>query len=368
MSVAETLRRNRKITSTTSDDRQHQRELHVVHRFADGLRAVVDDIQLHRGRHLLAERRAADRLIRSTTSTVLVPGWRCTTSMMERRVVEPAGHLVVLDAVDDAAQFLQPHRRAVAVGDDQRAVCCGGLELAVGLHGEGLLRPPQRAGGQVDVVLGQGRLHLVDADAARRQQVRVELDAHGVLLRAEHVHLRHAADHRDALRHHRLGVLVHHGERQRRASSARSSGWAESAGLTLRKVGGVGMPGGRRRVHAAMAACTSCAAASMSRSRANCSVMLVLPRVLRRGHRIEAGDGRELPLQRRRHGGRHGFGTGAGQAGAHLNGREIDVGQIADRQARDTRQRRTGRSRHDQRGHDRPADENLSDVHRCAIS
>ena len=36
ITVAETLRRNRKITRTTSATVSTQRELHVVHRFADG--------------------------------------------------------------------------------------------------------------------------------------------------------------------------------------------------------------------------------------------------------------------------------------------------------------------------------------------
>ena len=55
-------------------------------------------------------------------------------------------------------------------------------------------------------------------------------------------------------------------------------GW--SAGLTLRKYGGVVMSSGRRRCACEMADCTSSAAASMSRSRANWMVMRVRPRVL----------------------------------------------------------------------------------------
>jgi hypothetical protein len=47
--------------------------------------------------------------------------------------------------------------------------------------------------------------------------------------------------------------------------------------LVLRSVGGAGMSVGRRRCTAAMAACTSCAAASMLRSSVNCSVICVEP-------------------------------------------------------------------------------------------
>src|SRR5881394_3747057 len=53
----------------------------------------------------------------------------------------------------------------------------------------------------------------------------------------------------------------------------------ESAGLTLLYDGGAGMFGGSWRAAAAMAACTSCAAASRSRERLNCNVMLVEPRL-----------------------------------------------------------------------------------------
>src|SRR5262249_45185754 len=48
----------------------------------------------------------------------------------------------------------------------------------------------------------------------------------------------------------------------------------------LRNDGGVVMSSGSWRAAAAMAVCTSCAAASMLRSSANCSVMRVLPSLL----------------------------------------------------------------------------------------
>src|SRR5258708_23972756 len=50
-----------------------------------------------------------------------------------------------------------------------------------------------------------------------------------------------------------------------------------SAGLTLRKPGGDGIPGGSCGSAAEIAVCTSCAAASMLRLRSNCRVMEVDP-------------------------------------------------------------------------------------------
>ena len=68
------------------------------------------------------------------------------------------------------------------------------------------------------------------------------------------------------------------------------------------------------------------------------SVQIELQRDLRgaqrihRGHGDQAGDGRELVFERGGHCRGHGFRAGAGKAGGHLQGGEIDVGQIADRQ------------------------------------
>src|SRR5712675_2426848 len=51
----------------------------------------------------------------------------------------------------------------------------------------------------------------------------------------------------------------------------------KSAGLTLRKLGGVGSSAGRRRIAEEIADCTSSAAPSMFRLRSNCRTIEVLP-------------------------------------------------------------------------------------------
>ena len=66
----------------------------------------------------------------------------------------------------------------------------------------------------------------------------------------------------------------------RTAEVSASMKMGESAGFTFRYEGLLGRFDGRLPRAALMAACTSRAAASMSRSRANCSVMLVDPRAL----------------------------------------------------------------------------------------
>ena len=120
----------------------------------------------------------------------------------------------------------------------------------------------------------------------------------------------------------------------------------ESAGFTFRYEGLLGRLAGRLPRAALMAACTSRAAASMSRFRSNCSVMLVDPRALDEVISVTAGDASELALERRRHRGGHGLGTGARQTRAHGDGREIHL-----RQRRDRKQPVSHRSRQRNRDH-----------------
>ena len=83
------------------------------------------------------------------------------------------------------------------------------------------LSPSRRPVGRLVLLAVDGLLHFVDADAAGRELVGIHLHAHGILLRAVHLHARDAADHGDALRHQGLGVLVDrvHGQRGRKSSA-----------------------------------------------------------------------------------------------------------------------------------------------------
>src|SRR5678816_3036483 len=76
----------------------------------------------------------------------------------------------------------------------------------------------ERAGRHVYVATVEGLPYFVDADAAGGQRARVELHPHGVLLRAEDLHLRDTGDGRDALGEVRLRVLVDGVERQGRGA------------------------------------------------------------------------------------------------------------------------------------------------------
>ena len=128
--------------------------------------------------------------------------------------VVPACDLVVLHVVLDLAQVAEPHRRAVPVGDHDVAETLRVLQLAAGLERRRPVGSPQDAGGQVHVGRVDGRAHRLDRDAPRIQRLRIELNAHRVLLGAEHGHLRHACHHGDALRQRVLRVVVEQRQRQ----------------------------------------------------------------------------------------------------------------------------------------------------------
>ena len=89
------------------------------------------------------------------------------------------------------------------------------------------------------------RRDVLERDAARRELAGIELQAHGVLLRAVHQHLRHAADHRQALRQRRLAELVERRERHLVDVSA-SVRIGASAGFVFWYDGGM-IPCGRLR-------------------------------------------------------------------------------------------------------------------------
>ena len=76
MMVARPERRNSSTTMTISADAEHQGELHVVDRSADGVGAVVHRVSFT----LLGSarsRRGSSAFRRSTVSMTLAPGWRC---------------------------------------------------------------------------------------------------------------------------------------------------------------------------------------------------------------------------------------------------------------------------------------------------
>ena len=138
-------------------------------------------------------------------------------------------------------------------------------------------------------------------------------------------------------------------------------GW--SAGLNLRNDGGAGIPAGKQRHH------RRDRRLDVDGGAVDVAVQIELQRHVRaarrarRGHLVDAGDRRELALERARHGRRHRRRVAAGQAGADVQRREIDVGKIADRQhaVRDDAHHRD--AEHEEARGNRAPDEDFRDVH-----
>ena len=198
---------------------------------------------------------------------------------------------------------------------------------------------------------------------ARGQRLGIELDAHGVLLRAEHLHLGHAADHGDALRHQGLGVFVHVGERQRGRARAPGTGSAGRPGSPSGTTAGSACSAAAARAALAMARLHVLRGGVDVAVSANCSVICVAPSAL-----MEVIESRPAMVE-------NCFSSGVATAEAMVSG--LAPGRLA--VTRMVGKSTLGRSltgkqpiahdaeqqdrRHDQRGHDRPLDEEFGKVH-----
>ncbi len=136
-----------------------------------------------------------------------------------------------------------------------------------------------------------------------------------------------------------------------------------SAGLVFWYDGGM-IPCGRLRIVCAIAACTSCAAASMLRSSANWMTICVVPRLdvdvmLSMPAIVEncfsSGVATVAAIV---------CGLVPGQRRADGDRREIDVRQVAHRQLPVRDDPEDQNADHDQRGHDRPFNEQRREIHR----
>jgi hypothetical protein len=115
---------------------------------------------------------------------------------------------VVVLTLSIRCDLRQADRRTVVETEDHRPEGVRGHQLAVGADGEGPGRSEQLAGRQVHVGALQQLVDFVDANPLRPEPIRIDLHADGVLLAAEHVHLRDAAERRDLRRDQRLRVAV----------------------------------------------------------------------------------------------------------------------------------------------------------------
>jgi hypothetical protein len=181
----------------------------------------------------------------------------------------------ILGAVHDLAERVETHRHTLAVGDDHALELVGVHQLPGGLQRVGAVRADDVSGGNVDVPCAQRVLDFVDPDLARRELMGIELCVHRVFLRAEDLHLGHAAHLRDALRDPRLGPLVQRPCRQRRRPDHE---------IENRLIGRVHLGEGWRSRHALrqQPACLRDRALHVDRGAVEASIEVELQRDLRR--------------------------------------------------------------------------------------
>ncbi len=220
-------------------------DLDIAERRADSAGAIAAYLQVSRGRQLLVEHRyqrvhAIGNFQRVGSGLPEDNQSDGSLALLAFRI-NPGGGLVVLHAVLDVGHFFQVHRPAAALGDHYLAELFGVHQLPVGVDVVGPARAVQRSHRAVHVPLADRRRHFVQADLAGRQFVRIHLHAHCVFLLAAHLHLRDAADHRDAGRDLGLGVVIQLGQRKRVGKQSH-----ERDGL----IGGIALAERRRRRHA----------------------------------------------------------------------------------------------------------------------
>ncbi len=194
------------------------------------------------------------------------------------------------------------------------------------------------------------------------RSLRIHLHVHRVFLRAEHLHLRHARNHGNPLRHHRVRVFVQRVQRHCFGSDGQIN-----HGL----VGGVHLAERRRARHAGRQQRSGLGDHGLHVLRAGVDVAAEVEldgdgrRAESAGgrHGVHPGDGGELAFQRRGDSRCHRVGIRSREAGGHHDGGELDVGQIADRQrvVRHHAEQRDGE--HQQRRRDGPFDERPRYVH-----
>ena len=98
--------------------------------------------------------------------------------------IVPGGQQVVLRSIEGVSDILDPHRRAVAVGDDQLIIGIWIEKLVIGVDGIGSPWAVKCALRQIDVGLADDIAHVFEADAARGQRLRIDLNPDRRLLLA----------------------------------------------------------------------------------------------------------------------------------------------------------------------------------------
>ena len=267
---------------------------------------------------------------------------------------------------DDVADVGQAHRRAVAIGDDQRTVVCGLVGLVVGIDLVALALDVDAALRAVGVGAAECRADVFQPNAVFVERRRQQLDAHGGQRAAADGDFADAFDLRQLLGQHGRGGVIEFGRHQR----VRGQGVDQD-----RRRGGIELAVGRiasqarrqvgaRRIDGGLH--VACGAVDVA---ADVELQIDAGRAqrARRRHFRDIGDLAEVTLEWARDRRRHVHRARARQGRLHRNGRDIDVRQRRDRQLEKRDRARHHKPKRQQRGSDRTADKRRGEIHKDAI-
>ena len=298
MIVAERLRRNRKITVTTSAivsmsvNCTSLTDARIV-----VVRSMMMSILTAGGMAACSCGRAA--LIRSAVSITLAPGCFMTDENDRALAVRPARELAPLRPIDRMADVADAHGRAVLVGDDGVVPWLRDEQLIVVVDREGACRAVDAAFRTVRRDVGDRCAQVFEADAHRGKLLGIDLDADRRLLLSEDVDLGDPGDLADVLDQDIFRIVIHRRDRQRVGMDGEDQD---------RRIGRIDLSviGRRRKVLRQLAAGGIDRGLDVARGRIDVAVEVELHRDRAdaehagRGHLRDAGNLRELPLERRR--------------------------------------------------------------------
>ena len=266
--------------------------------------------------------------------------------------VDPGRLPDILDAVDRLADVADVHRRTVAIRDDDRLERGGVEQLVGGIERQRLSGAIERALGGIDRRGPDRSADVLQAYAHRRRHRRVDLNPHRRLLLTMIVDLADTGDARDARRQVILDVVVD----RRDGQVGRGHGDRHQE-----RVGRVDLLVGRRIGQALGQLAAGRADGGLDVLRGTLHVAAEIELHLDVGlteraggaDRGDAGNLRQLTLERPRHRRRHGLGVGAGQARGYPDRGHVDLRHARDRQHEIGHQTDQGDADRQQRGGDR---------------
>ena len=169
------------------------RYLHLIDRSADGLGAVPHDLQFHRRRKIALKlrQRGFNKLnsLIDVESELLVH-----VDDDDALAAEPCGLTNAFSSIHSIAKVADPHRRAIAIGNDHGVECRRIEYLVRCIQGQGLPRTIQRAFGGIDGCSRKPRADLFKAQCHCGRHSRIDLDSDRRLLLAVVVDQPYARD------------------------------------------------------------------------------------------------------------------------------------------------------------------------------